>query len=114
MIYANYDYYTSEFLLGRSALISVTDFNFYANKASKAIDRHTFNNATDIDPVKMCCCELAEIYFKQATQKDVKSEKVGEYSVTYSLISDNEISTKECESIRNWLTDTGLLYCGVE
>lgn len=114
MVYADYAYYTENYLLGKEAVIPTASFSFYANKASRIIDRATWNRATDTDPVKQCCCELAEQCYNEDIAKDKpQSEKVGDYSVSYSASSYEDNQKAQQAIIRRHLADTGLLYCGV-
>ena len=75
--YADYEYYTETYLLGRSAAVSAADFNFYAMQASTVIDRYTFGNidAENVpEAVQSCCCELAEILCAEKTSKAAQKE----------------------------------------
>ena len=121
--YADYQYYTEAYLLGRSAAVSAADFNFYAMQASVTIDRYTFGNinAEDVpDAVRSCCCELAEIMCaektSQAAQKNgIASERVQGRSQSYEGSSTRHTAAlcAQRECIRRWLANTGLLYSGV-
>lgn len=114
-------YYTESYLLGRVAVIS-TVFPYYARMASMEIKARTFDNIDESnipDEVKDCACEIAEYLYKVENEKRVdgiKSESVGEYSVTYEATTTTSDATKKSSitSIcRKWLADTGLMYCGV-
>ena len=62
-VYADYNYYTTEYLAGKSAAVTAADFPYYAKQASAVIDQYTFGNInaeTVPDEVKMCCCDLVE------------------------------------------------------
>lgn len=125
MIYANYVFYKDDFLLGRKPIIAENDFNFYANKASRLIDKATYGKAeiayneptseTSIrETLGCCCCELAEMYYKRDNEKqDIVSEKVGEFSVSYNHQADIDFNKLINFVIRTHLANTGLLYCGV-
>lgn len=64
MSYADYEYYNNEYLLGKAALISAADFNYYEAKAAGKVDYYTFGRlktSTDIpEEVKKCVCDIAE------------------------------------------------------
>ena len=122
-IYADFNFYTGEYLAGKSASVTEADFTFYAREASRVIDEYTFGN---IDPdnvpeeVRLCCCELAEAGFKaehsEAAKKDgIASESVTGWSQSYeSSESRREASRKaQRDIIRKWFSGTGLLYSGV-
>jgi hypothetical protein len=114
--YADYTYYTGTF---KGAVIDTASFDSLARKATQEIRRYTFNRVIDTeisDDVKMCCCELADLFFK-ADQEDTKglaSEKVGEYSVSYVSPEAKEklLNSSIISIIYNWLSMTGLLYRG--
>lgn len=116
MSYADYEYYNNEYLLGKAALISAADFNYYEAKAAGKVDYYTFGRlktSTDIpEEVKKCVCDIAEkLQEYDKAVKGITSEKVGDYSVSYESKAvqkdncDNEI--KDC--IKNYLSHTGLL-----
>lgn len=122
MIYADEEFYQSQYLLGRKPVIR-TGFAFYARSASQIIDRFTFNrleSQTDIpEAVRMCCCELAEAEFnreKQQKKADGKtSEKVGTWSASYAdaaAAADSDDKAR-VSIVYKWLGDTGLCYQGV-
>ena len=121
--YANYSFYTDEYLSGRAAAVTSADFSFYANNASKIIDRYTFSH---VDPdnvpeeVKMCCCELAELAYKSenskaAVKNGIASESVQGWSQSYESSDSRRLSLRSAQRdcIFKWLSGTGLLYAGV-
>lgn len=115
--YADYAYYTDTY---GGAVIDTASFKLYACKATQAIKLHTFNRIADDsipDEAKMCCCELAEYFYRQENkdhEDDVQSEKKGEWSTTYVSGKEAEESkqSKIREMIYNWLAMSGLLYRG--
>ena len=122
-VYADYTYYTSEYLAGKSAAVTSADFPFYAKQASALIDQYTFGN---IDPdnipdeVKNCCCELVEQAHtadtSQTAQKvGISAESVQGWSISYESSEARETALKTAQSgcIKKWLYNTGLLYSGV-
>lgn len=123
MIYADNEFYTEQYLLGRKPVINA-GFPFYARLASQIIDRYTFDRMKIVneipETVKMCCCELAEAEYQAEKRRNKSggktSEKIGTYSVSFD--SDQETSAavqKEQHSIiMKWLADTGLCYQGVD
>jgi hypothetical protein len=114
--YADCAYYTGTY---KGAVIDTASFDLYARKATQEIKKYTFNRVDEaniLDDVKMCCCEVAEVLYKDK-QEDVKgiaSEKVGEYSVSYVSPEAKEklLSVSVRSTIYNWLSMTGLLYRG--
>lgn len=124
--YADYNFYQSEYLSGKAAVIPSEMFGHYAKKASRIIDNNTFDNLTGVEPenisgvVKMCCCELAEMLYKSDSSpisKGITNEKVGDVSVSYaSADSSGQLmptASKVNSILRLWLADSGLLYRGV-
>jgi len=114
--YADYTYYTSTY---KGVAVDATSFNSYSRKATLEIKKYTFNRIDEVsipDETKMCCCEIAEILFKdkQEDAKGIASEKVGEYSVSYVSPEAKEklLSVSIRSIIYNWLENTGLLYRG--
>lgn len=135
MIYADYDYYVNSYMLGMTGVISKENFPYYANKASaevrNVIRLDMFDNTSEItEEMKNATCEVAEILCK-ADGNDVasntgegtiipigiSSEKVGEYSVSFTGNSEterNEYSKKRISDvITKWLGPSGMLFRGV-
>jgi hypothetical protein len=125
--YVDFTYYTGTY--GGTAIAS-TDFTRLANRATVAIDLVTFAQAaavitaaTDtatIDKIKMATCAVAEEYQRldvvNGGSKEIASEKVGTYSVTYVAGADDAKSMmgKLADAARLYLWNTGLMYGGPE
>ena len=115
--YADYTFYKDTY---KGAVLDTASFDLYANKATAIIKLHTFGRVIETnipDEVKMCCCELAESIYsheKTKTGNGIASEKVGDYSVSYTSTTESEAlnRSKQTEIINNWLLMTGLLYRG--
>ena len=64
MRYAEYSYYTDNYLSGRTALISASDFDYYAEQAGIWLSHYTYGNIENVkdipDKVKQCTCAIAE------------------------------------------------------
>lgn len=122
MTYADEQFYIEKYLLGRKPAIRA-GFSFYARQASQVIDQYTFNRLKDLpevlEPVRMCCCELAESeYRREKQQKDSggkTSEKNGTYSVSFTSAQESAkaVASEQRNIIMKWLADTGLCYQGV-
>ncbi len=123
--YADEKFYTDCYLLGRKPVIC-TGFLFYARQASQMMHQHIFNRLKEVseppEAVRMCCCEIAEKLY----QRDQLTENNGGVLME-SYSNDGESGSFKAEeytdeSIRKavrrilykWLSDTGLLYCGVQ
>lgn len=121
MVYADYGYYQTEFL-GTS--LTAADFDRCATRASSFIDYYTLGKAekkAELPAVKMCCCALADQYYKiltvqaqSADGKELKSQTVGSWTKTYSSSTELEASARArlAEIAREYLANTGLLYRG--
>ena len=112
--YADYNYYQTTYLGGIITVLS--DFNRAELRAHKYIDRLTFGNIDAetlviySDDIKMCVCALCEEIYKNPDMETIKSESVGEYSVTYG--DSYNFTAKLYDTIKLYLADTGLLYRG--
>lgn len=121
--YADYRFYTDEYLAGKSASVTETDFAFYARSASKVIDTYTFGNIDSQnvpEEVRMCCCELTELTYSADTSQAAKnqgiaSESVQGWSQSYESSEARQESAQSAQRdcIYKWLSGTGLLYSGV-
>jgi len=134
MTYADYDYYRNEYF---GQTIGEADFPRLALHASQYIDYITQSRARDsMEPVKMCCCALAEQYQAIETAQalahkslaagagdgaEVQSETVGSWSRSYRSGGDSAQSAVQAaeaarsvllDTARRYLTNTGLLYRG--
>lgn len=122
MAYAAEQDYQNEYLMGRKPVIR-TGFDFYARQASQVIDVYTFGRLKDLpevpEPVRLCCCELAEAeYRREKLQREAAgktSEKVGTYSVSFESTQESTAAAakEKRDIVMKWLADTGLCYQGV-
>lgn len=110
-----------EYLSGRKAVITAA-FAFYSRQASQIIKQYTFDNIdeSDIpDEVKMCCCELAEMIYRdeRSEQKNggISSESVQGWSRSYEDTESRKsaLANAQRDCIYKWLGNSGLLYSGV-
>ena len=122
-VYADYNFYTNEYLAGKSVAVTAADFTFYARQASTVIDRYTHGNINaDSVPeqVQYCCCELAELIHTADTSEAAKkagiaSESVQGWSQSYESTQARQEAAQSAQRdcIYKWLSGTGLLYSGV-
>ena len=134
-MYADFEYYTTEFY---GDLVPAESFNKYAMRASAFIDYYTLGKAAKnaaLPEVKRACCALAEKYFLidaanraaasaalgMGAAGEKASETVGSYSVTYrsggesiaaALNTEKDIESHLTATARMYLANTGLLYRG--
>ncbi len=122
-IYADAEFYSKEYLEGRKAVLEPNCIASYLRKAQRVLKTFTFDNIDESTAipyeVKMCVCEIAEILYRE-DQRDidrggVTSESVVGWSKSYEGSEQAEKNKqkriKDC--VYMWLSDTGLLYCGV-
>lgn len=116
-MYLDYDFYKTNW----GGKVLEEDFTQLNIKATQIVNYYTFNRLKNFeiidDDVKYAICELIdEIYRLQSTDgKEIASEKVGTYSISYAVNNDSEkvIQDKQKNIVKKWLGHTGLLYRGV-
>ena len=131
--YIDYNYYSNTF---KGKLISKEEFDNLAIRASYKVRNRIFDRDISLfeNEVKNATCSVAEILFNQnlnkrklenilnGTEKQISSEKVGDYSRNIANISladlekysSNEYIDNQIESeLQNSLFFTGLLYTGI-
>ena len=127
MNYVDYTYYADIYKGTRPK----PDFDKLVIRASAEVRKNIFNR--DItgyeNEVKLATCSVCDILLKiekleskkntLISEKELKSESVGDYSKTYSSVSltdiDKQITnlkSKIKEELGTYLLDTGLLYRG--
>ena len=131
-MYADYEYYTGGYLLGREPVISDKVYPYWEKQAEKEIDKHAFGRLRGhpelvTDDVKDCACELAELLY-QADSVSQRARQQGGAGLLESYNNDGESGTfdlsqsayteegrtrKTREIIYKHLACTGLLYAGV-
>ena len=85
MLYADYDFYKISFYGNK---IPEKDFLYYAARASEYLDGLSFAE-TDEYSLAKACCACAEIIYSAQPNKQISSEKVGDYSVSYAQAQTN-------------------------
>lgn len=111
-MYVDYDYYSSIYH-GKTPL---EEFYNLELKASMDVKNYTFNRIVEADEnVKLAVCELIDYLYKlsQSDDKEIASESVGTYSVSYITDNKETIDKKKRKIIYKYLAHTGLLYRGV-
>ena len=119
-------YYTGTY---KGTAIPTASFALYAERATTAVEFHTFERAgvivtanTDtatITKIKMATCAAADaLYYadQQASGGSIASEKVGDYSVNFAVSPDTAltVNAKVSNAMREYLAFTGLLFRGFE
>lgn len=133
MAYADYSYYETGYLLGRSPVVSEEDFPFFEKQAEKELDKYTFgrlraDESLVSDDVKDCACAITELLYK-ADKASSAADSNELYGPLVSWSNDGEsgsvdlsnsvyTSTGKQAEIRRlvflYLGNTGLLYRGVD
>lgn len=80
MAYADYTFYTTSYY---GSKIPENDFPYFSERASDYIDSLSFAETDEISLAKACCA-CAEIMYSAQPEKQISSEKVGDYSVSYA------------------------------
>ena len=131
-MYADRNYYESEYLLGRSPIIPADVYPYWEKQAERVLNQYTlsrlvadFNLITD--EVKDCTCELAELLY----QADAIAQKAadqgggllssysndgqsGTFDLSQSSYTEEGKAKKTKEIIYKYLGNTGLLYRGMQ
>lgn len=112
-------YYSTVYLGNK---IAEADFPRLALRAKAVINALTFNRAetdtTYTDEIKMAICAVAEVLYAEeiftAEDRVIKTEKVGDHSVTYadSTLTEQSLEQKTTIAAKAYLANTGLLYRG--
>ena len=121
MPYATYEYYTTDYPGG---LIPAGDFPGYIKRASAYVSQATFRRLDDTayadipDSAKDAACAVAEALYRydSATGRQVESEKIGDYSVSYlNAPADPDGCRSEVTGIiRAYLGGSGAMRRGVD
>lgn len=113
MVYADYTYYSAEFLGNK---VPETDFPRVSARASEYLDSVTAGIIAKLqatpEEVKKATCAIAEKEYSREQGQEVASESVGSYSVTYK--DAQTPYEKELYNIaKRYLGHTGLMYRGI-
>jgi len=133
MVYADYTYYTKEYL---GNAIAESDFPRLALRASERIDAMTFDRAAAYyehtpEPVASATCAIAGILLqsergnallgKDGIDPRVQTEITGKEHITYFAPPDTAgeagqaaVERRIQQAARQYLALTGLMYAGVE
>ena len=128
----DYEYYIETY---EGDLVPEERFTYYSQKAEIKVLSRINNNYNDyLDKVKSAICEVIDILYNQSKIKErirstvsgdsqvLASEKVGDYSRSYSTTSisdlekyssDEYINSQIEEKLFDYLFKTGLLYRGI-
>lgn len=125
LMYVDEDFYAKEYRGGAQAPLSGQDFRMCAIRATREIRTRTHGNINESgeipDAVRYCCCELIDRLHMIDTAKGENGfilqsyENDGE-SGAFLVTDLTEEKTAEAVDgiVLSWLSDTGLLFCGVK
>lgn len=114
MIYADYDFYTKEYL----GTMEQKSFDRLAIQASAYIDAVTFERAAAIPQddirfkkLKMCCCALADVLLSCENGGEVTSERNDGWEISHAVYAANAISPSQklYSTALLWLGNSGLM-----
>jgi len=111
MVYADEQYYTEKFLLGRKPRLPLLEFEFWERQARSFIDQYTFDRI-DEEALSLhgagiadCACALAEYLYLNEGNENKASESISGRSATYLYGTEYKICQR-------FLGMTGLMYRG--
>lgn len=132
MVYADYSYYTSEYLLNRQPSVPGEDYLFWEREARRQIDAATFDRIHQIsiipDSVKECTCAITEFLYKAHTLSESNLSNgiagplvswnndgnSGSIDASQSIYTESGKKAEIRRLIYLYLGNTGLLYAGVD
>lgn len=132
MAYADYEYYVSGYLLGRSPAVPEAEYLYWEKQARGEIDLYTFDRlkgagAVISEQVKDCTCSIAELLYRahsvseQAFQAGGAGLLVsysndgesGTYDLSQSVYTEDGKKAEIRRLVYKYLGNTGLLYAGI-
>ncbi len=132
MAYADYNYYVSEYLLGKTPAVPETEYLYWEKQSRAEIDAYTFcrlNGTKTVisTQVKDCTCAIAELLYRahsvseQAFQAGGAGPLVsysndgesGTYDLSQSIYTEDGKRAEIKRLVYKYLGNTGLLYAGV-
>lgn len=122
-MYADYDYYLSDYLKKDTGKISGEDFDKYSSMAAEEMQYYTMGTITEEmagrKEIKDCCCAMAEEIYKYETARENESGAVisswsndgesGSYDVADSEVTQKGHNAKKMQIARRYLLRLGLL-----
>lgn len=130
-MYADYQYYITQYLLGREPTLPEEEFLFWEKQAAKEIDKYTMGRIHSLkngapDEAKECTCEIAELLYtaNSLSENAVKQGAAGlltsynndgesgSYDLSVSSYTEEGKRRKIRKIIWSGLAHTGLLYAG--
>ena len=117
-MYADYEYYEKEYLLGKEPVIAEGNYLYYEKQARAEVDKITFNRCRGLDEIP----DVAEYLCKydRYSGSDAPGPlasfgndgETGTYDLSNSIYTESKRKEKIQETLYKHLADTGLLYSG--
>ena len=87
-MYADYSFYTGNYY---GSKISEEQWNYYSEKASDFLSASFDTDSVTSETLAKACCACAEVYYSEyESSENISSEKVGDYSITYTVSSSKQ------------------------
>ena len=118
-MYADYEFYTSGYLLGKSPVVPEESFLYWEREARAQVDLYTFGRVKTMpeppEEVKLCTCAVAEVLY-QADKAKAEQQESGLAGPLASWSNDGQSGKmKEVRRlIAQYLCNTGLMYRGLK
>ena len=131
-MYADYTYYVTDYLLGKTPAVPEETFPFFEKQARRVIDMFTHGRLTAnpeliCEEVKDCTCAITELLYKadsvseQALNEGAPGPlasysndgESGTFDLKESIYTESGKNLKVKQLIYQYLGNTGLLYAGV-
>ena len=116
MSYADYEFYTKEY---HGSKASEDLFENLSIRASKVVDKVTFDRADDSRDVKLATCAVVDVIVMFEEREGIAAETTGNHTVSYGSSSqsnsrsgDTSLMKRMVDAAREYLPDE-LLYRGV-
>ena len=118
-MYADYEFYTSEYLLGKAPTVPEESFPYWEREARMQIDSYTFGRIESLpelpEEVKLCTCAVAEVLYQadKAKAEQQESGLAGTVDLSSSTVTETGKRQEVQRLIVQHLSSTGLIYRGL-
>lgn len=131
-MYADYEFYTSEYLLGKAPTVPEESFLYWEREARMQIDSYTFGRIESLpelpEKVRLCTCAVAEVLYQAGKAKSEQQEsglagplaswsndgQSGTVDLSNSTLTETGKMKEVRRLIAKYLCNTGLMYRGLK
>lgn len=131
-MYADYNYYLNEYLLGKARAVPEEVFLYWEREARAQVDLYTFGRVRVMpeppEEVKLCTCAVAEVLYKADKAKAEQQEsglagplaswsndgQSGTVDLSNSTLTETGKTKEVRRLIAQYLCNTGLMYRGLK